>query len=70
MSDATATCGGAVAGSIFGTLICIGLLAFGAWWLYKRFWKNKSGTELSYVIVVIHPITQLHMLSYAILSSA
>lgn len=45
MDEAGATCGGAVAGSIFGTIICIVLLAIGAWFLYKKYWKNKSGKQ-------------------------
>lgn len=48
MSDESATCGGAVAGSIIGTIICIALLAFGAWWLYRRYWRSKSGESLLY----------------------
>lgn len=37
------SCGGAVAGSIFGTIACIIVLTIGAWFLYKKYWKNKSG---------------------------
>lgn len=41
--DEAASCGGAVAGSIFGTIACIVLLAVGAWFIYKKYWKTKSG---------------------------
>ncbi|XP_055312753.1 uncharacterized protein LOC129574587 [Sitodiplosis mosellana] len=43
--DEAASCGGAVAGSIFGTIACIILLAVGAWLLYKKYWKSKSETN-------------------------
>ncbi|XP_031624597.1 inner centromere protein A-like [Contarinia nasturtii] len=46
MSAADGTsCGGAVAGSIFGTIACIILLAVGAWLFYKKYWKHKSETN-------------------------
>lgn len=43
--DETSYCygGGAIIGSIFGTIICIALLATGAWWFYKKYWKNRLG---------------------------
>lgn len=44
MSAETATCGGAVAGTIFGTIACMIILAAGIWLLYKKYWKNNSGT--------------------------
>lgn len=62
MSDASATCGGAVAGSIVGTIICIGLIALGAWWLYKKYWKNKSGTWLFYAYFIFFQRSASHIL--------
>lgn len=44
-SSEEVSCGGAVAGSIFGTIACIIVLAIGAWFLYKKYWKHKSGNE-------------------------
>lgn len=41
--DSESTCSGAIAGSIFGCLICIILLAIGAWFFYRKYWKSKSG---------------------------
>lgn len=46
-SSSSATCGGSIAVSIFGTIICILLLLIGAWWLYRRYMKNKTGTVFS-----------------------
>lgn len=43
--DETVTCygGGAIAASIFGTIICIALLAIGAWFFYQKYWKLRGG---------------------------
>lgn len=42
MDESGASCGGAATGAILGTAFCIAVLAFGAWWLHKKYWKNKS----------------------------
>lgn len=53
MSADAASCGGAVAGSIFGTIACIILLTVGAWFFYKKYWKNKSGKWPNIFVVVV-----------------
>lgn len=45
LAEQATSCGGAVAGSIFGTIACIIVLTLAAWLIYTKYWKNKSGTN-------------------------
>lgn len=49
--DESQSCGGAVAGSIFGTIAFVALVAIGAWFFYKKYWKTKSG-EFVFLLLI------------------
>lgn len=49
--DESTSCygGGAIVATIFGTIVCIVLLAVGAWFAYKKYWKIRAGKYIEHI---------------------